>query len=177
MARDSSSTLSQNLEVSSGLQQFRSAAQGSRDTRDNPFGPPPKPVAKEAPPATETPRVETIRTEPRPSTKTPKEPRNARRSEETTDEGVSVTALGENVTVPLSEALRDRSEELARVINRGRTVKTKDNRITRNTVIRVALQCFLDDFSLASSETVNSEEELLKAARSRRSRSPSAAKG
>ena len=170
MARTSSSesTLSQNMEVSGGLQQFRSVAQGARDVRDGPFGPPPKPVAKEAPPATETPKIETVRTEQRPPVKTPKEPRNARKNEETAAEEVSVSMFGENVTVPLSEALRDRSEELARTINRSRTVR-KD-RITRNSIIRVALQCFLEEFSLASGQAVNSEEELLKAAQSRRRR-------
>lgn len=164
MARASSpgSTLAQNLEVTGGLKQFRTVAQGSREL-DSPFGPPSKPPAREVSPKIEPPAVEPIRAEQRVATKKPQEPRNARRNSEREGEEPTPSLLVENVTVPLSRALRDRSEELARLINRTRTIRK--HRITRNSIIRVALQCFLDEFSPAAGEAVNSEEELLQAAR------------
>lgn len=168
MARPSpsDSTLAQNVEVSGGLQQFRSVAQGSRERRDSPFGPPPKSPIEE--PAPEAPKLETVRREPRPPQREPQEPRNAPKKDEAVTEHSSVSPFVENVTVPLSEALRDRSEELAKSINRGRSVRK--HRITRNSIIRVALQCFLDDFTLTPNQSVNSEDELLEAARSKRRR-------
>lgn len=174
MARPSSteSSLAADVQVSGGLQQFRTVAQGSREARDNPFGGPVKAAApapaREAPPATEPPKVESIRPEPKPAASPPREPRIARQKVEAEPVELVAAVYAENVTVPLSEALRDRSEELAKVINRNRSVRKQ--RITRNSIIRVALQVLLDDFSHLSAQSLNSEEELLQAARSRRKR-------
>jgi hypothetical protein len=57
--------------------------------------------------------------------------------------------------VPLSASLRDRAEELARVLNRSR--KVRKERITRNTVIRVALEHSLDTFAPGKDECINTE--------------------
>lgn len=161
--------LSETLDASGGLQQFRSVAQRPKTVRDDPFGrPPPTPVPAAPQPAPVSPTVEAplkdSRSAARPTTKPPEPPA---RDEPAPDvaEGSEFT---ENVTVPLSRALRDRSEELAKSLNRNRSIRK--SRITRNSIIRVALECFLDDFSPESGQAVNSEDELLQAARSARRR-------
>ena len=64
----------------------------------------------------------------------------------------------ERVTVPLDAELRDGAESLAKELNRRRT--EKGERITANTVMRVALRMMLETFDVDAVETVNSEQEL-----------------
>lgn len=162
-------TLASNMEVTSGLQAFRSVASGPTAVIDSPFGRPvasPAPTITRAEVVTEPQKVAAIESPPRPTRKTTSRPKVAKEPEVSEGDEVSADANEEKITVPLSQELRDQSEELARVINRNRSVRK--NRITRNSIIRVALQCFLEDFALPTGRPVNSEVELLEAARSRR---------
>lgn len=68
--------------------------------------------------------------------------------------------LTERVTLQMSPEMRDRVNELSRKLQRAKTDK-KSERITANTVMRVAIQVFLDSDRLGELEGVNSEEELL----------------
>lgn len=168
MARDTEreGSLAGNVQVSGGLKQFLGVAQGGgREVRDSPFGAPPKPVVIEPVPVAPAPQLEPVRVRAEPVAKAPKEIK-PQETEERNEEVVSVSSFDENVTVPLSQALRDRSEELSKTINRNRSVRKL--RITRNSIIRVALQCFLDDFEPDSNRPINSEDELLQAAKRRR---------
>ncbi|MBE7457159.1 MAG: hypothetical protein HS102_11080 [Planctomycetia bacterium] len=180
MVKGTDPTLSENTEVSSGLRQFRNIAQG-RPEFDSPFGTPPKPIQKPTQVAQATPPVELApapepvvelpkREAPRPERTTPKVSRERVRpkAEETQVGEASEDAFPEKVTVPLTLEMRLKAEELARLISRRRSVK--DHHITRNSLIRVALQCFLDEFELPNGKPINSEAELLEAARSRRKR-------
>jgi hypothetical protein len=67
----------------------------------------------------------------------------------------------ERVTVPLDAELRDGAEALAKSLQRRRT--DKGERITANTVMRVALRVVLDSFDSRSVGVVNTEEELFQA--------------
>lgn len=64
----------------------------------------------------------------------------------------------ERVTVPLDAELRDGAESLAKELNRRRT--DKGERITTNTVMRVALRAMLDNFDCDAAATVNTEQDL-----------------
>jgi hypothetical protein len=67
----------------------------------------------------------------------------------------------ERVTVPLDPELRDAAEALAKDLQRRRT--DKGERITANTVMRVALRVLLDGFDGKEAGIVNTEEELYEA--------------
>ena len=67
----------------------------------------------------------------------------------------------ERVTVLLNADLRDRAESLAKELQRGRT--EKGERITSNTVIRVALRAMLDKFDAEASPGINNEYDLYEA--------------
>ena len=69
----------------------------------------------------------------------------------------------ERVTVPLDAELRDGAESLAKDLQRKRT--EKGERITANTVMRVALRAMLERFQTSEHVNVNTEEDLLHAAR------------
>jgi hypothetical protein len=69
----------------------------------------------------------------------------------------------ERVTVPLSAELRDGAESVAKVLQRRRT--EKGERITSNTVIRVALRVLLECFGDNPDEVANNEEELFELVR------------
>jgi hypothetical protein len=71
----------------------------------------------------------------------------------------------ERVTVPLDPELRDAAEALAKNLQRRRT--DKGERITSNTVMRVALRILLDGFDAASAGVVNTEDELYEAVSAR----------
>jgi hypothetical protein len=64
----------------------------------------------------------------------------------------------EQVSVPLNAEIRDRAEALAKELQRRRTDKSE--RITTNTVIRVALRAMLDAFHLPEAAAINTESEL-----------------
>lgn len=71
----------------------------------------------------------------------------------------------ERVTVPLGPELRDAAEALAKDLQRRRT--EKGERITANSVMRVALRVLLDAFDARSAGAINTEEELFEAASAR----------
>ena len=170
MARSSidNDAVSESLAPAGGLQHFRTVA-GGKYQRDDPFGVPPDRKARSLPDipvpvptvrAPNTPKVQRDR---------PKNPNPTPQDEPPADDLGEGRGKGrvfpENVTVPLSVALRDRSEELARTLNRNR--KIRKERITRNSVIRVALEQFLDTFTPRSDQAIESEADLLVAARSK----------
>src|SRR5262249_24973264 len=64
----------------------------------------------------------------------------------------------EQVSVLLNAELRDRAEALAKDLQRRRT--HKGERITTNTVIRVALRSMLETFRLSDATVLNTESEL-----------------
>jgi predicted transcriptional regulator len=70
--------------------------------------------------------------------------------------------FSERVTIQMSPDMRDQVDELARQLQRSKT--SKDERITANTVMRVAIQQFIETFKLERGEIVNNEEELLASA-------------
>jgi hypothetical protein len=65
----------------------------------------------------------------------------------------------EPVTLRISPEMRDEVDSLARDLQRAKT--SKEERITSNSVIRVAIRYFLDEFPVADREQVNTELELL----------------
>jgi hypothetical protein len=67
----------------------------------------------------------------------------------------------EQVSVMLNAEMRDRAEALAKELQRRRTQKTE--RITTNTVIRVALRALLDRFDPAAAAGLNTESDLYEA--------------
>lgn len=69
----------------------------------------------------------------------------------------------ERVTLSMSTEMRDEVEALARELQRRRT--RKDERITANTVMRVAIQSLLERLNLEDWEAANNEAELLELAR------------
>lgn len=164
----SGDTLAENTEVTSGLRAFKSVANGPGEFRDSPFG---RPAGLEvAPPSTPLPDSQKPNTEraQKPGERIAREPKTTPRSKPPAAESEATTEgkFTEHVTVRLSPEMRQKSEELARVINRRRSVKGQP--LTRNSLIRVALQCFLDEFMIPTGKPVNSEAELLEAVRSRR---------
>lgn len=165
-ATEQEEKLAESLQARGGLSQFRTVSERPREKRDNPFGASPANISPkpaklvEEKPIVQKPEPVVVATPDVEPAKVSKTRTRATKSaaEDTLDPNT------ENVTVPLSRSLRDRSEELARVLNRNRTIRK--TRITRNTILRVALQCILDDLGDASEHSVNSEEELLELARS-----------
>lgn len=119
------------------------------------------PVAPAAPPKEEkSPQVQGAIPE------VPRRARSARREEPspppvTNGHEKKSELYTERVTVPLDAELRDGAEALAKSLQRRRT--DKGERITANTVMRVALRVVLDSFDSRSVGVVNTEEELFQA--------------
>ena len=67
------------------------------------------------------------------------------------------------VTLPITSDMRETFERMARELQRKRS--QKNERITANTVMRVALEFFMNQFSVEKTDRVNTEEELLEAAK------------
>ena len=67
----------------------------------------------------------------------------------------------ERVTLQLSPEMRDRVDALARELQRSKSNKVE--RITANTVMRVAIQHVLKNFKLNGGDVPSGEEELLSA--------------
>lgn len=65
----------------------------------------------------------------------------------------------ERVTLQISAEMRDEVDELARQLQRAKT--SKDERITANTVMRVAIRLLTENFKLKSGEGPNNEEQLV----------------
>lgn len=68
----------------------------------------------------------------------------------------------ERVTLQISAEMRDEVDELARQLQRAKT--SKDERITANTVMRVAIRLLTENFKLKAGEGPNNEEELFELA-------------
>jgi hypothetical protein len=68
----------------------------------------------------------------------------------------------ERVTVLMSSEMKDEVDALARELQRGK--RAKGERITANTVMRVAIRCFLQRFKVRKGEEPNNEEDLLSSA-------------
>jgi hypothetical protein len=64
----------------------------------------------------------------------------------------------ERVTLQMSPQMRDAVSALARALQRAKT--TTDERITANTVMRVAVQLLIDHFEVRPGESANTEETL-----------------
>lgn len=172
-------------ELATGLKTFGGfgalGEANSRPRREDPF----RDTRAEAPPT--SPRIEVVKT-PRadvpipaapdeeekipparnPRTEAPRRARSVRREESipppvTNSHEKKSELYTERVTVPLDAELRDGAEALAKVLQRRRTVKGE--RITANTVMRVALRIVLDSFDSRSVGVVNTEEELFQAVR------------
>ncbi len=71
----------------------------------------------------------------------------------------------ERVTLKLSVEMRDALDALAKELQRRRT--SKDERITSNTVMRVAINALLGSLELQPGESVNTEQELLELVKGR----------
>ena len=69
----------------------------------------------------------------------------------------------ERITLSVSTEMRDEVEALARELQRRRT--KKEERITANTVMRVAINALLERFSLDAGDVANNEAELLELAK------------
>jgi hypothetical protein len=79
-------------------------------------------------------------------------------AEEKKDPHPKCDTLTERVTLQMSPEMRDAVNDFARHLQRRR--KDKGERITANSVMRVAIQHFLDSFELESVQGASSEEEL-----------------
>ena len=94
-------------------------------------------------------------------TPAPKERANSSRLED----GVARKAdiYTERVTLQISPKMRDDVERIAREIQRSKTSKAE--RITPNTVMRVAIRVLTERFDLKGNSAPNNEEELFEAVR------------
>ena len=66
----------------------------------------------------------------------------------------------------MSPEMRDEVDSLARDLQRLK--RSKEERITANTVMRVAIRHLLDEFELPRDDEVNGEEELYRLVRNRK---------
>jgi hypothetical protein len=124
--------------------------------------PPPAPIKTpqtvERKRSTPAPRkVETIRKADRP-TKIEERQSGGESPEKTKPSSRKADVLTERVTLQMSPEMRDEVDSLARDLQRART--EKGERITANTVMRVAVQLLIDHFHQQRGEAVNSEEQL-----------------
>jgi hypothetical protein len=87
-------------------------------------------------------------------------------SEEKKESHPKSDTLTERITLQMSPDMRDAVNDFARDLQRRR--KDKGERITANSVMRVAIQHFLDNFALEHVQGVNSEEELFARIQSQR---------
>jgi hypothetical protein len=94
----------------------------------------------------------------RPSTTVPIETISKAASEEKKDNHPKSDTLTERITLQMSPEMRDAVNDYARQLQRRR--KDKGERITANSVMRVAIQHFLDNFELERVQGASSEEEL-----------------
>jgi hypothetical protein len=69
----------------------------------------------------------------------------------------------DRVTLQISPEMRDEVDDLARRLQRSKAIKGE--RITSNSVMRVAIQLFIDQFQMNLGETPNSESELMELVR------------
>lgn len=150
-----------------------------RVRRDNPF----RDSRPEAPPLEPVKTIEILptvpekrvskdgsptspRPEPKPAAKV--SPAASKRSEKTSTARSSETSgtrkadiFTERVTLQISPEMRDQVERIARELQRAKT--SKEERITSNTVMRVAIQLVTTHFKLRNDQAPNNEEELYEA--------------
>lgn len=86
-------------------------------------------------------------------------PKKALKAKENKDPEPSPRVFEERVTLQMPAAMRDDVNFLATVLQRRKT--DKKQRITANTVMRVAIQFMLDEFKIRDGDVANTEEELL----------------
>lgn len=157
----------------------------SKPRRDSPFGASFAPKRIEAPPAPEVEKAPSLAAKPpvaaaldtRPEASEvglgvraavqPMKPAAAtvpalRPSEQSAPRAAQqrVEKFTERITLQMTAEMRDTLDELARALQRAR--REKGERITSNTIMRVAIQNLLDRFSLKELKGVSSEDELLK---------------
>jgi len=88
-----------------------------------------------------------------------KHPEKSARAEKRKAAQRKADIFSERVTLQMSPEMRDEVDSLAREIQRSKM--TKEERITANSIMRVAVRHFLDTFKLDTEERVNTEAELL----------------
>lgn len=111
------------------------------------------PVTKEMPPASQTvqpPSQTPVRSGAKPKARLVEQPETSRKSD----------TLTERVTLQMSPDMRDEVGEIARKLQRRKADK-KGERITANTVMRVAIQFLLDELTLDEEDRPSTEEEVL----------------
>jgi len=92
-----------------------------------------------------------VRAEPKPSARIIQKPEPTRKSD----------TLTERVTLQMSPDMRDDVGEIARRLQRRKADK-KSERITANTVMRVAIQFLLDELTVEEKDRPSTEDELLR---------------
>lgn len=152
--------------------------------RENLFAPPPQePQPKEEPPKVEA-REKAPAPDPRPAPRAPAPPRArpARKPEakppavaptteaspQSSQEPRGAPVFSDAPTVPMTAEMRTAATLLAAELQRRRTDKSE--RFTANSIFRVAIERFLEDFKLEGDVHVNTERELLDLARARKPR-------
>jgi hypothetical protein len=137
-----------------------------RDSRSEPAAPEPvktievKPTTVEAKPKTVSPALEpkpvrTVAPVSKPAAKAQVAERKAKAVG-----GRKADIFTERVTLQISPEMRDEVERIARELQRAKS--SKEERITANTVMRVAIQLITKKFKLGSGEAPNNEEKLYK---------------
>ena len=140
----------------------------SRVQRDNPFRDsrsaptaPPEPIKPASPPVVE-PAVKalqpTVRKIPVPEKATPKPEKQEDKPKEGSPRKADI--FSERVTLQISPEMRDEVDSLARELQRAKL--KKEERITANTVMRVAIQLLLARYTFEKGEVANNEEELFR---------------
>jgi hypothetical protein len=113
----------------------------------------PEPVAKERE------LFERAETQTPQKTQKPKNTKRIISPDERESDETSARHFTERVTLKMTSEMRDDLHYLATKLQRRK--KSKEERITSNTVMRVAIQFLLDELKLKDTDLVNSEEELL----------------
>jgi hypothetical protein len=154
-----------------GIGNFGGISSSPRVRRDNPFRdsrdePPPAAPAKTievVPGAPEKRAVKAVepKVEPKPVRSiapAPKAVEKERVGEKTAPAVRKADIFTERVTLQISPEMRDEVERLARELQRSKT--SKGERITANTVMRVALQLLMKNYQFGRGDVANNEGEL-----------------
>jgi hypothetical protein len=136
--------------------------------RDNPFRdsrsdrPEPAKTIEVRLPASEPRVAKAAKPEPKPvrTLQSPKTPSRGRAENLRSEEGSARKAdvFTERVTLQISPEMRDDIDALARDLQRAKT--TREERITANTVMRVALQVLMTNYQFERGDVANNEAEL-----------------
>ena len=169
-------------DLATGLRPLGSLGSLSRNRRDSPFRDsraevktvelpaPNEPLTPEPPPVkvatADQPPVEVKPAPPKVVPRKTSQPAPLARPEKTKAAVRKADVFSERVTLQMSPEMRDQLDSIARELQRSKV--SKEERITPNTVMRVAIKLFVDDFKLDRGEQVNSEDELLSAMKRKR---------